>query len=196
MNFLAHAYLSFGHPQILVGNVISDFVKGALKNRFEKDIRQGILLHRDIDNFTDNHISTKEAKSIFRPVYRLYSGAIVDILYDHYLAVELENHADGHLDAFAGKVYQTLEEHIPDLPPDFVMILKYMKMQNWLGNYRHFSGMEKSLEGLGRRALYINDMAPAMKLFLTHYNELSSCYASFFPDVKQFAKQRLDQLLC
>ena len=28
MNYLAHAYLSFGDPGILTGNMISDFVKG------------------------------------------------------------------------------------------------------------------------------------------------------------------------
>jgi hypothetical protein len=28
MNYLAHAYLSFNEPDILVGNLISDFVKG------------------------------------------------------------------------------------------------------------------------------------------------------------------------
>lgn len=31
MNYLAHAYLSFNDPEILVGNLISDFVKGKKK---------------------------------------------------------------------------------------------------------------------------------------------------------------------
>jgi hypothetical protein len=28
MNYLGHAYLSFNHQDILVGNMISDFIKG------------------------------------------------------------------------------------------------------------------------------------------------------------------------
>ena len=62
MNFLAHAYLSFQHPQMLVGNMVSDFVKGAAKDKFVNDIRQGIILHREIDAFTDIHPATKKSK--------------------------------------------------------------------------------------------------------------------------------------
>src|SRR3982750_1233909 len=86
MNFLAHAYLSFNDPQILAGNMISDFVKGRDKFSFSGKIQQGIALHREIDQFTDVHPATQKAKSIFRPSYRLYSGAIMDVLYDHFLA--------------------------------------------------------------------------------------------------------------
>src|SRR5690349_9308251 len=86
MNYLGHAYLSFNSPPILVGNMISDFVKGAGKFSFSGNIQKGITLHRQIDDFTDSHPATKEAMKIFRPQYRLYSGPIMDILYDYFLA--------------------------------------------------------------------------------------------------------------
>jgi acyl carrier protein phosphodiesterase len=84
MNYLAHAYLSFGHPGILTGNMISDFVKGKKKFDYPSEVQQGIALHRAIDQFTDTHEATREAKQVFRPAYRLYSGAFVDVVYDHY----------------------------------------------------------------------------------------------------------------
>ena len=88
MNYLAHAYLSFHQPEILVGNMISDYVKGKKKFDFSPGIQQGMNLHRAIDTFTDEHAVTKEAKEIFRPHYRLYAGAFIDVVYDHYLATD------------------------------------------------------------------------------------------------------------
>ena len=53
MNYLAHAFLSFQQPDILVGNMISDFVKGKSKFTYTPGIQKGIMLHRAIDQFTD-----------------------------------------------------------------------------------------------------------------------------------------------
>src|SRR5215471_10788786 len=86
MNYLAHAYLSFQQPAILVGNMISDFVKGKKKFDFDDEIQKGIHLHRLIDEFTDEHAVTKEAKQVFKPYVGLYAGAFIDVAYDHFLA--------------------------------------------------------------------------------------------------------------
>ena len=86
MNYLAHAFLSFGHPEITVGNLISDFVKGKKKYDYPLLIQHGIALHRLIDRFTDDHPVTQQAKEFFRPDYRLYSAVFIDIVYDHFLA--------------------------------------------------------------------------------------------------------------
>src|SRR3989442_7909269 len=88
MNYLAHAYLSFNQPEILVGNMISDFIKGKKQFDYPVSIQKGIRLHRDIDTFTDAHPATQQLKSFFRPHYRLYAGAFGDIVYDHFLALD------------------------------------------------------------------------------------------------------------
>ena len=67
MNYLAHAYLSFGHKEVLTGNMISDFVKGKARFQYPEGIQKGIMLHRAIDDFTDTHPATAIAKEIFRP---------------------------------------------------------------------------------------------------------------------------------
>ncbi len=71
MNFLAHAYLSFGDETILTGNLISDFVKGRAQYHYPPKIQKGIRLHRAIDTFTDAHPATKEAMNFFKTPYRL-----------------------------------------------------------------------------------------------------------------------------
>lgn len=195
MNYLAHAYLSYNEPLILVGNMISDFVKGRQKLGYTAVVQKGIELHRAIDDFTDCHPATARAKEIFRPHYRLYSAPLVDVLYDHFLATDETIFSDVSLLQFSQAVYQTLEEEAVHLPPHFLHVLTYMKMENWLYRYRTPEGIQQSLRGLIRRASFINDSATAFVLFQSNYAELKACYDLFFPDVKQMAKQRLDELL-
>jgi len=195
MNFLAHAYLSFQHPQILAGNMISDFVKGKAQYMFNGNIQKGIQLHRSIDEFTDGHPMTIRAKEIFRPAYRLYSGAIMDVIYDHFLATDPALFNNASLLSFTSDVYTLLEEQSAQLPPNFLQVLYYMKRDNWLHNYRTEAGIRQSLRGLARRARYIEESDTAYALFIHHYDWLRSCYAGFFPHVKQFAKQRYSELL-
>ena len=194
MNYLAHAVLSYNRPFILVGNMISDFVKGSQKSGYTAAVQQGIMLHRAIDHFTDNHPATAKAKEIFRPAYRLYSAPITDIIYDHFLATDESLFTDTSLLQFTKGVYRTLEEQTVHLPPRFLTVLTYMKADNWLYNYRKPEGIEMSLRGLVRRATFIHDSTQAYALFLSHYDELKACYNAFFPDVKQMAKQHLNEL--
>lgn len=195
MNYLAHAYLSFNEPSILVGNMISDFVKGSSKLGYPVSIQKGITLHRAIDEFTDSHAATAKAKTFFRPYYRLYSGPITDIVYDHFVATDKNLFTDETLLSFSERVYQTLEEEVVHLPQHFLHVLTYMKIENWLYNYRTKDGIQKSLRGLVRRASFIHDSSKAIEIFNEHYDELKECYEHFFPDVKQMAKQKLGELL-
>jgi acyl carrier protein phosphodiesterase len=195
LNYLAHAYLSFNHPEILVGNLISDFVKGKKKFDYPSFIQQGIMLHRAIDEFTDTHAATKEAKEFFRPHYRLYSGAFVDVLYDHFLAGDENEFSETSLFDFSQQVYATLETYIKWLPEQFAAMFPYMKNHNWLYNYRTIPGIEKSLSGVVRRAAYLTESDTAAYLFETHYQPLQQCYRQFWKDVKPFARMKFDIIM-
>lgn len=195
MNYLGHAYLSFNSPQILVGNMISDFVKGKEKFVFNGNIQKGMVLHRAIDEFTDTHPATKKAMEVFRPAYRLYSAPIMDILFDYFLANDPDIFSDGSLRAFSLEVYEQLEHNTTHLPNRFLQVFTYMKTDNWLYGYRFPEGMRRSLQGLIRRATYINESDTAYRLFLENQGILNECYGEFFTDVKQFAKRKFEELV-
>ena len=196
MNLLAHAYLSFNHPEILVGNMISDHVKGKTKFNYSSGIQKGIALHRAIDAFTDAHSTTKNAKEFFRPVYRLYSGAFVDVVYDHFLANDTNEFTDAaQLQTFSENVYQILQVYFSILPQPFQKMLPHMQQHNWLYNYKDLTGIEKSFVGLAYRAAYINESATAFLIFTENYAALKTEYDSFFPELKKFSQQTLSNLL-
>ncbi|MFT3948882.1 MAG: ACP phosphodiesterase [Agriterribacter sp.] len=192
MNYLAHAYLSFNRPEILVGNMISDFVKGKQKEIYPAFIFKGIMLHREIDSFTDAHPATLKAKEFFRPAYRLYAGAFVDIVYDHFLANDTGIFSENEWLSFSQNTYYILEKHIQLLPDRFRGMLPYMKQQNWLFNYRYRWGIQNSFNGLVHRAQYMHDSSEAFSTFENNYTALQRCYAEFMPDVILFTKNRFN----
>src|SRR6476661_6521196 len=101
MNYLAHATLSFENDDILTGNMISDFVKGNKKILYPLAIQKGIMLHRMIDEFTDTHFATKQAKTYFRKTAGHYAGVFVDVVYDHFLANDHTQFPGKQLETFA-----------------------------------------------------------------------------------------------
>jgi acyl carrier protein phosphodiesterase len=196
MNYLAHAYLSFQQPEILVGNMISDYIKGKKQFNYPLPVQKGIKLHRAIDHFTDTHKTTQELKSFFRPQYRLYSGAFADVVYDHFLANDLnEFGTDNVLKVFAEDTYRSLEIYFPLFPPYFQKVFPYMVEHNWLYNYRHRWAIEKSFNGLARRATYLSESQMAFEIFNEHYAAMQTCYEAFFPDLKKFTAFHLTELL-
>ena len=187
MNYLAHAYLSFSDNEILAGNMISDFVKGKTRYDYPAGIQEGITLHREIDRFTDDHPAVKKAKEIFRPAYRLYSGAITDVVFDHFLAIDESLFREKSLEEFTKETYEKLAMFSAHFPEKFAAMFPYMKMQNWLFNYSKKWGIEKSLGGLVRRSAYMKESETAFSLFNENYTELSVIFKTFFPDVKNLA---------
>ena len=194
MNYLAHAYLSFGIPEITVGNLISDFVKGKQKLEYPAAIQRGIALHRAIDTFTDTHDATRRAKIFFKEDYGLYAGPLTDIVYDHFLANDpVIFPLMDSLKAFAQSIYRQVESWRAILPERFAHVFHYMQTQDWLSNYGQRQAIRNSFAGLARRATYMGDAHRAGQLFEMHYIDLEACYRDFFPDVQEFARRTLEE---
>jgi acyl carrier protein phosphodiesterase len=212
VNYLAHAYLSFGIPDVVVGNLISDFVKGKKQLDYPDSIRKGITLHRAIDTFTDTHPVTRHAKSYFRTVYGLYAGALTDVVYDHFLANDPvifpgegagasgaegragdEGHAGaGGLAAFTQQTYRQLATRESLFPERFARMFPYMRDQDWLYHYRYKQGIFNSFAGLARRAAYMPPPQQACELFEAHFTDLEACYQEFFPSLRDFAVRTME----
>ncbi len=158
MNYLAHAYLSFGKKEILLGNLICDFAKGKKQFLYPTIVQKGILLHRAIDDFTDKHPVTHKARTVFKADYGLYSGAFVDVAYDHFLAQSVAYFPkEQSLFHFSHNVYQLLDEQIELIPSAFLKPFYRMNRENWLHGYSTSQGIHQSFDGLVKRAAYLQD---------------------------------------
>jgi acyl carrier protein phosphodiesterase len=193
MNFLAHLYLSGDNPKIRVGNFIGDFVKGKnLAERFDADIAKGIGLHREIDWFTDRHPVVKKSKDRLRPKYRHYSGVIVDVFYDHFLAKNWEKYSEYFLPDYAEECYSTIQQHETILPEEVKYMMPYMIKGNWLVNYSKLEGIQKALSGMARRTRFESKMEESVADLQENYEAFKNEFEIFFPDLVSDARLWLE----
>ncbi len=195
MNYLGHALLSFGNKELLVGNMIGDYVKGMKAVReYPEEIQKGILLHRKIDTFTDIAPSSLRAQVWFRPEYGLYASPIIDTLFDHYLATDPQYFSsEQKLLDFTQDVYKILDEYKRYFPPAFAAIFPYMREHNWLYNYRTLAGARRSLQGLHRRAQHMKPIDEAYNTFVVRYYEIGQCYYEFIEKAYKFVNDELNK---
>ena len=192
MNFLAHLYLSGNRTKIMVGNFIGDFVKGRnLNGRYEPEIVAGIEMHRAIDHFTDHHPVVAQSKDRLRPKYRHYSGVIVDVFYDHFLARNWNQYHDQLLPDFARGTYAIIQQHNAILPNEVRQMLPYMIQGNWLVNYARVEGINRALSGMASRTPYKSMMEEATVELEASYEEFKKEFATFFPILQRWADQWL-----
>lgn len=188
MNYLAHAYLSFNDPEILIGNLIADCVKGKQRYDFPENVQRGIALHRKIDEYTDNHPVIKEIQKLYTLSAGRYNGVFLDVTFDHFLAIDSVNEPPEGWQQFSAWCYRQIDESINDTPEIFRRLFSYMKKENWLYNYRHKWMMQRSFERLAHRAKFLPNSADIYSDFEQNYQQLQDGYGEFFPELKQFVE--------
>ena len=189
MNFLAHLFLS-DTKNCMLGNFLGDFVKGLIcKIPYDGEIKHGIILHREIDAFIDSHpVARRSMKRIDRK-YALYSGILVDIFYDHFLAKYFDKFSNISLEDFADNAYKVLEENDDKVPENAKFVIPRMKAHNWLVKYRDLETIKVALKRLSQRIKHKNPLAKGFKFLTKHYDEFKSDFFEFFPTVIDFVKK-------
>ncbi len=132
MNFLAHIYLSGDNDLLKIGNFMADGIRGKDYLRFPEEVKKGILLHRKIDSFTDEHLIYRKSKHRLHAKYGHYAGVIMNIIYDHFLAKNWERYSNESLANYVNDFYQLLDDHFGILTEKTKNLLPYMKHNNWL----------------------------------------------------------------
>lgn len=183
MNLLAHSFLTFSEGQI-VGQFLNDFIRNKDRFDYAEEIVQGIFLHRQIDTFTDSHPVIQEAKKVFSPMVRLYSGAFVDVCFDYFLANSLP---EDLLERHAKKVYRVLNEHSAILPENMKRLLFHMEKDDWLFNYRTENGIKFSMQNVLNKAKYLEKDLSVFEVFLQNKPLLQQNFDDFFPELLTFA---------
>lgn len=194
MNFLAHIYLSGDKEGITIGNFIADGIKGKKYLKYPKQIQKGILLHRFIDSYTDSHPTVRKSTKRLHENYGHYSGVIVDILYDHFLAKNWKNYHSQPLAEYIDDFYDLLEDNYALLPLRIQRMMPYMISDNWLLSYESIKGISTILTKMNRRTKNVSKMNFAVIELEKFYNEFEAEFTSFFEELIQQSKQKIIEL--
>lgn len=194
MNFLAHIYLSGTDPDVIIGNFIADGIKGKRYQNYPEGIRKGILLHRFIDTYTDAHPTVRKSTARLHANYGHYSGVIVDILYDHYLAKNWLNYHQQPLEDFVQEFYELLHTHFDVLPARTKQLMPYMINDNWLLSYATVNGISKILSQMNHRTQGRSRMDQAVAELQEHYQAFEIEFTEFFDQLIVASNNKLQSL--
>ena len=186
MNYLAHLFLSGSEEQTMVGNFIGDHVKGRDWNRYPENISKGILIHRQIDTFTDAHPKFREAKGLFRSEFGLYSGIVIDFLYDHYLAKNWNNYSDLTLRTFAKRAHAVLLQNFRHLPIGVQNFLPFLIQNRRLESYSSVDGIIQALNIMSKYTSLPDKSDFVMHTIQTNNDFFDDNFKEFMPDMIQF----------
>ena len=187
MNYLAHIYLSGDNKMIKIGNFMADSIRGKSYEVYERDIKRGILLHRAIDSFTDMHPIYRQSKHRLHSKYGHYSGVIMDIFYDHFLAKNWSLYSKTPLEEFTTDFYILLETNYEILTDKVKSIIPHMRNKNWLLSYSTIDGMQTIMNHMNYRIKNRVPMDESIQELKEYYTEFESEFKLFFTEIQAFS---------
>ncbi len=189
MNFIAHLFLSRNDEGLMIGNYIGDAVKGKMYLDYDKSIRDGILLHRQIDKFTDDHVSSKAIKKLFIPQYHKYAGVVVDLVYDYFLCENWQRYSpDVSLIEFIDNAHSVLRRNIAVMPPKMQRLYKMMVETKSLRAYSNIMGIKTTLDKLADHKNLPDASECAVKILLANEDFINEKFIVFFNDILLFTE--------
>lgn len=169
---------------------MADAIKGNKYLQFEEEIQKGIILHRAIDTFTDLHPLVRQSKRRLHGRYHHYSGVIIDIFYDHFLAKNWALYSAIPLELYTSEVYAVLQKKTAIYPPNVNRLLHFMVQENWLLNYQKIDEIKKVLKRMNFRTFYKSQMNLAIEDLHLHYQEFEQDFHLFFKDIILFSHEK------
>jgi len=190
VNFLAHVYLSGDHTELAIGNLIADRVKGKNMDWLPLEMQKGVLLHRAIDQFTDQHPLFKGCVSLLFPKYRHYSRVLVDMYFDHFLAVHWKQFHKIPLQDYANSFYQKLQEAAVDFPEPLQKFSNALILHNWFAQYQTISGLRMILKQMEQRTRFPSNLAASTKDLEENYSYFEGQFFEFMSALISFTKTK------
>ncbi len=184
MNYLAHAYLSGNNEELLIGNFIADHLRGNDFSRYSEGVIKGIQLHRRIDTFTDAHPLFKASKRVFYNGFEKYSGILVDIYFDYFLAKQFADYHHQSLSEFCSEVYTVYSRNEHLMPESSTRFLNYVLKNNIYQNYSSLEGIETVLTHLSHRIGHKVALNKSLGHFKASEPLLENHFSNFIIDLK------------
>jgi len=188
VNYLAHIYLSGDSEEIKVGNFIGDFVKGNQHQQFPEQVAYGIILHRRIDSFTDQHSTVRECIQLLRPGYGKYAGIVADIFFDHFLASNWKDYSMDSLHHFTKNAHSIFLSNFGLLPFKVKQFLPFLIYHKRLESYAQRENLFTVLEIMSRRTSLPANSEWAMQILNQEYDQFQTLFRNFFSELINYVE--------
>ena len=193
MNFLAHVFLGNAQPSAIVGQLCGDFVRGSALDGFSVPVQAAIRHHRAVDSFTDRHEINLAARELFSSPHRRFAGIIVDVVYDHFLAMDWDRYSDVPLEQYVALVHESLASHQSMLPATLKRFAPILESEEILQNNRHRAHIDLTLRRLSQRRKSMQPLATAAPHLWRNEARLKQAFDEFFPELIAFSENHRRQ---
>ncbi len=183
MNYLAHCYLSCTDEDLMLGNVITDFMRKKEEKNYSGRVLEGIQLHRKIDAYTDKHEASLSLRALLRPRHGKYASVVVDLVWDHMLCKYWSDYSGAELSAFAAPIYEVLLRRKAELPESFASKVDAMVASDFLLSYSTEDKMRSSLRWMDNRVNFPSDFEGAIIDIKDNHDYIADLFKQFFPDL-------------
>lgn len=188
MNFLAHNYLSFQQPGLIVGNYLGDFLRNQEVKKLPLPIKAGVILHRKIDSFTDHHPVVREGTALLHNTMGKYAPVVLDIYFDFLLSRNWHDFHNHALSEFCDISYDVLLKHRDSMSERVAARMEKMVSDRWLEKYQSYRGLERIFDFLHKRAKFESNLVAAPVVLRSLQDQLENIFLRFFPDIIVFAR--------
>lgn len=195
MNFLVHLFVSQHDEYLQIGNWMGDLIKNRHIHELPPGIQKGIMLHRAIDDFSDQHRSIKRGIRTIRSYQYKYSPVVLDIFYDYLLFQNWEEYTTIRFKHFTNNFYDRLMRWSPVYPIHVQKRAVSMAKHKFLEAYISKEGLKDVFRRVGERAKFDNRMNHAVDDLLALQQELDGDFREFFPDLLEFSRSYSKKLL-
>ena len=185
MNYLGHIYLSFDDHELATANLFGDFVKGKNLSHFAPTIQTGILLHREIDTFTDQHDSVKAILQLIRNDLPKVAPIAIDLIFDHLLAKHWTRFHTHDFAYYLANCYNEFEQHKVNYPAHFQDFIEKLIRYNWIAHYPTLDGLSKMSHGVSKKLSFDNALTRTPNVFLAHENLIEMHFENFILAAQQ-----------
>lgn len=186
MNFLGHLYFSDNDKDLMLANLFGDFVRGRNFSHYPKVIQDGIILHRKIDSFMDQHKSVMELKLKLYDELPKVAGVAVDLFFDHLLAKNWNKHHPLNYEDFLNDFYFYRSDFEQELTIDFKNFIAVFRERKWLNHYPTSFGLEKSCQGVSSRISFPNKLKDAPSVFYKYEADIARVYKIYMNDANDY----------
>ncbi|MBQ5403573.1 MAG: acyl carrier protein phosphodiesterase [Bacteroidales bacterium] len=197
MNYLAHIYLAGEKPLVKIGNFIGDWIKGTVgsfSSKFPPDIVKGILMHRFIDSFTDTNSIVQRSIMRMRPWFGLYSGVVIDVIYDYYLAKNWKRYSQIPLENFCNSFYSLCVKNIDYFPSSAKETVPHLILTDRLKSYETLDGIKAALRTMSFKTSLPCYGDKAIEIVIKNYDAFDSEFTQFFELIRQEINERFFSL--
>jgi len=190
MNYLAHTFLSQGDEEVLIGNFIADFINAKQARMMDEPYQRGIELHRKIDSYTDKHLEFRKGTKRLSKYHSKYSPVVLDILYDHLLAVNWGQYAHVSLEIHAQNTYAIFENHMDAFLDQGVEHIPRMIEHDFLSSYADVDKVKYVLSRMDLRTRFASQFVNAMDHLHEDYGFYNAEFNLFLPDILKMVKEQ------